>query len=148
MGREIERKFLVKGSFILDSVREVRIIQAYLSADPLRTIRVRISDDEAFLTIKSQDSDQIHDRKEWEVKIDLTDALEILEICLPGRIEKTRYIVPVGIHKFEVDVFHGKNEGLVVAEVELGSSDEFFEKPEWLGEEVTGKPEFYNSSLI
>lgn len=88
------------------------------------------------------------ERNEWEVELKLSDAKEILEICLPGKIEKSRYLVPYENHVFEVDVFHGKNEGLVIAEVELTDVNEWFEKPDWLGEEVTGRPEYYNSNLI
>jgi adenylate cyclase len=87
-------------------------------------------------------------RNEWEFPISVSDAKEMLKICLPGKIEKTRYIVPSGRHKFEVDVFHDKNEGLIIAEIELSSENEQFDKPEWLGEEVTGKPEYYNANLI
>ncbi len=148
MGREIERKFLVKGEFLKDSIRKTEITQAYLSTDPMRTIRVRIAGEKAFLTIKSRGNDNMSDRKEWETEIDVSDAIEILDVCLPGKIEKTRYIVPSGKHRFEVDVFHGKNEGLVIAEIELASPDEFFERPDWLDREVTGFPEYYNSNLI
>jgi CYTH domain-containing protein len=148
MGKEIERKFLVKGDFIKDSVKEIRIVQAYLSTDPMRTVRVRICDNKAFLTIKSSSNSDLFDRNEWETGLDLQDAAGILDICLPGRIEKTRYIIPWGNHKFEVDVFHGKNEGLIIAEIELENRDELFERPGWLGEEVTGNPGYYNSNLI
>lgn len=148
MGREIERKFLVKGEFLKDSIMKTEIVQAYLSTDPMRTIRVRIEGEKAFLTIKSMGNGNMSDRKEWETEIDVSDAFEILEVCLPGRIEKTRYIVPSGELRFEVDVFHGKNEGLIVAEIELGRPDQFFERPDWLGREVTGIPEYYNSNLI
>jgi adenylate cyclase len=148
MAKEIERKFLVKGSFLELAVKEIKITQAYLSVDSLRTIRVRISDDKAFLTIKSQENMIWYERNEWEVELKLSDAKEILEICLPGKIEKSRYMVPFGNHIFEVDVFHGDNEGLVIAEIELSNGNEWFEKPDWLGEEVTGRPEYYNSNLI
>jgi adenylate cyclase len=87
-------------------------------------------------------------RYEWEFEIPVSTASEILEICLPGRIHKTRYKVPYGNHTFEVDQFHGKNKGLTIAEIELQNEEEVFEKPDWLGEEVTGKPEYYNSNLI
>ncbi len=148
MAKEIERKFLVRGSFVELAVKEKRITQAYLSVDSLRTIRVRICDDKAFLTIKSRENMIWFERNEWEVELKLSDANEILEICLPGKIEKSRYLVPYENHVFEVDVFHGKNEGLVIAEVELTDVNEWFEKPDWLGEEVTGRPEYYNSNLI
>ena len=148
MGREIERKFLVKGEFKHQAVRHYEILQRYLSIDPDKTIRVRIAGRKSFLTIKSKPHGKSFTRGEWEIQIPKADAEEIMKICLPGKIEKTRYIVPSGKHMFEVDVFHDKNEGLVIAEIELDSESEKFEKPAWLGEEVTGKPEYYNANLI
>ena len=148
MAKEIEHKFLVTGNFLENPVKKSNIIQGYLSIDPLKTIRLRICDDRAFLTIKSQVSKMWHERNEWEVELSLSMAKEIIEICLPGRIIKSRYYVPCGQHTFEVDVFHGENEGLVIAEIELESIEEPFERPGWLGEEVTGRPEYYNSNLI
>lgn len=147
MAEEIERKFLVKGKFAHLSVKEQNITQAYLSVDPERIIRVRVSNGRGLLSVKSGIRSDFT-RNEWEFEIPLKTAAEILELCLPGRIDKTRYIVPHQNHTWEVDVFHGKNEGLVIAEIELSSEREEFEKPEWLGEEVTGKPEYYNSNLI
>jgi adenylate cyclase len=148
MPLEIERKFLVKGEFRHLSVKEMRITQAYLSIDPSRIIRLRICEDEAFLTIKSPVNVTSFSRNEWEIRIPLSMANEILEVCLKGRIVKTRYHVPFGKHTFEVDVFHDKNEGLIIAEIELSDEEEAFEKPGWLGDEVTGIAEFYNSNLI
>ena len=148
MAKEIERKFLVTGNFLENPVKKSNIIQGYLSIDPLKTIRLRICDDGAFLTIKSQVSKMWHERNEWEVELSLSMAKEIMEICLPGRIIKSRYFIPCGQHTFEVDVFHGEHEGLVIAEIELESIEEPFERPVWLGEEVTGRPEYYNSNLI
>ncbi|MCU0457319.1 MAG: CYTH domain-containing protein [Bacteroidales bacterium] len=148
MGREIERKFLVKGEFRRLAVSQYDILQRYLSIDPDKTIRLRLTGDTALLTIKGRPLPGSISRGEWEIPIAPSDAREIMEICLPGIIEKTRYIVPFDNHRFEVDVFHGKNEGLVIAELELTSEDEQFQRPEWLGEEVTGRPEYYNSSLI
>jgi adenylate cyclase len=148
MGQEIERKFLVTGEFRHLAIKKIRITQGYLSVDPARIIRLRISGNTAILSVKSPVNESVLSRKEWEFKIPVTAAREILEVCLPGRIEKTRYIIPSGLHNFEVDVFHGKNEGLCVAEIELSDEDEIFEKPGWLGEEVTGKPEFYNVNLL
>jgi adenylate cyclase len=147
MAKEIERKFLVKGKFAHLSVKEQNITQAYLSVDPERIIRVRVSDGRAVLSVKSGIRSGFT-RNEWEFEIPLKTAAEILEISLPGRIDKTRYLVPFRDHTWEVDIFHGKNEGLVIAEIELSSEDEEFEIPEWAGEEVTGKPEYYNSNLI
>jgi adenylate cyclase len=148
MAIETERKFLIKGEFRHLVIREINIIQAYLSIDPIKTIRVRIADDEAYLTIKSRPKKNSISRNEWEVAIDVEDAKELLSVCLPGKIIKTRYLVPSGKHTIEVDVFHEKNEGLIVAEIELNSDDEYFEKPDWLGKEVTGLPQYYNSNLI
>jgi adenylate cyclase len=148
MGIEIERKFLVKGEFKHLAVKNIRIIQTYLSIDRDKTVRVRIADDKAFITVKGRPAENSISRNEWEIQVSVPDAREMMKICLPGKIDKTRYLVPSGKHTFEVDVFHGKNEGLIIAEIELSSESERFEKPEWLGEEVTGKPEYYNANLI
>ncbi|HLN19566.1 MAG TPA: CYTH domain-containing protein [Bacteroidales bacterium] len=148
MGKETERKFLVKGEFIKQSIQKIDITQSYLSVDPQKTIRLRLADDEAYLTIKSPRSAGTLTRDEWEFRIPAEDAREMMKICLPGKVVKTRYIVPNGAHKIEVDVFHDKNEGLVIAEIELTSEDEKFLKPSWLGEEVTGDPRYYSSNLI
>jgi adenylate cyclase len=148
MGREIERKFLVKGEFKHLAARHYDIIQRYLSIDPEKTIRLRIAGDIALLTIKGRPGKNSFSRDEWEIPLSLSDAMEMMEICLPGKIEKTRYLVPCGKHIYEVDVFHDKNEGLVIAEIELSSESEEFEKPGWLGVEVTGRPEYYNANLI
>jgi CYTH domain-containing protein len=148
MATETERKFLVKGEFRHLAVREIKIIQSYLSIDPDKTIRLRIADDKAFLTVKSRPLKNSITRNEWEVEIPVVDAEEMMSICLPGRILKTRYLVPSGKHIFEIDVFHEKHEGLIVAEIELTSENENFIKPDWLGEEVTGMPQYYNANLI
>jgi adenylate cyclase len=148
MATETERKFLVKGEFRHLVAKEIRIIQSYLTIDREKTIRLRIANDNAFLTVKSRPKKNSITRNEWEVAIDIKDAEEMMTICLPGKIVKTRYLVPSGKHTIEVDVFHEKNEGLVIAEIELTSDDEYFEKPGWLGEEVTGLPQYYNSNLI
>jgi CYTH domain-containing protein len=148
MATETERKFLVKGDFRHLAVREISIIQAYLSRDQDKTIRLRIADNKGFLTIKSRSKTGSITKNEWEFQISLSAATEIMNLCLPGKIVKTRYLVPSGNHTFEVDVFHDKNKGLIIAEIELSSEDEQFEKPEWLGDEVTGKPEYFNSNLI
>lgn len=148
MGLEIERKFLVKGEFNIVPVKQSNITQAYLSVDPDRTVRLRITEDEAHLTIKTSSGNTGFTRKEWEIPIPLSTANELIEVCLPGRIIKTRYIVPYSDHNFEVDVFHGRHEGLIIAEIELSEETEEFSKPDWLGEEVTGRPEYYNSNLI
>jgi adenylate cyclase len=148
MALEVERKFLVKGRFEHLAVKKFRIRQSYFSTDPKRIIRLRITDDTGLITFKSKPGDNSFSRNEWEFEIPLKEAEEMFDICLPGLIDKTRYIIPVGKHFFEVDVFHGKNEGLVVAELELLSETEEYERPEWLGVEVTGKTEYYNSNLI
>lgn len=148
MATETERKFLIKGEFRHQVIKKIEITQAYLNIDPVKTIRLRIADDIAYLTVKSRPGINSITRSEWEVEIPVKDAREMMNICLPGRIVKTRYLVPSGDHTFEVDVFHDKNEGLVVAEIELDYDDEQFEKPDWLGEEVTGLPQYYNANLI
>jgi adenylate cyclase len=147
MATETERKFLVKGEFIHLAVRKISIIQLYLLKDPQKTIRIRIADDKAFLTIKTPLTVESIARSEWEFQIPLKDANEIMQVCLPGKVIKTRYLVPAGKHKFEVDVFHDKNEGLVIAEIELESENQQFDIPEFIGEEVTGNPAYYNSNL-
>jgi adenylate cyclase len=148
MATETERKFLVRGEFRHLAVRAIKITQAYLSIDPQKTIRIRLADNKAFLTVKSRPQKNSISRNEWEVEIPVTDAREMMNICLPGRVVKSRYLVPSGKHTFEIDVFHEKNEGLIVAEIELNSDDERFEKPDWLGDEVTGMPQYYNANLI
>jgi adenylate cyclase len=147
MARETERKFLVKGDFMHLAVSKIEITQCYLTKDRDKTIRMRIAGDEAILTIKSSAAEGSITRGEWEFPVSLVDALDILNLCLPGKIVKTRYLIPSGKHTIEVDVFHDKNEGLIIAEIELEFDDEVFEKPEWLGEEVTGRIEYLNSSL-
>lgn len=148
MGVEIERKFLVKGDdYKAEAVRSFFIKQAYLSPDPSRIVRIRISEERAFLAVKTSKQGESISRSEWEYEIPLTDGIGIFKICATGTIEKTRYIVPSAEHFFEVDEFHGRHEGLVIAEIELGSEDEEFEKPHWLGEEVTSDPAYYNSNL-
>jgi len=148
MGLETERKFLVNGSFIEYASGSKEIIQAYLAAGPEKAIRLRIAGEEAWLTVKSGSESGSISRGEWEYRIPVNEAIEMLPLCIPGKIVKTRYFVPAGKHTWEVDVFHDRNEGLVIAEIELGTDDESFEKPGWLGEEVTGNPAYYNSNLV
>jgi len=148
MATETERKFLVIGEFRHLAIKEIRIRQYYLSIDPDKTIRIRITDDKAFFTIKGRSSVNSISRSEWEYPVPVRDAEEMTALCLPGRIEKSRYLIPAGRHTFEVDVFHGKNDGLTIAEIELSTDDELFERPAWLGEEVTGNPAYYNANLI
>lgn len=151
---EIERKFLVHSDlFKQQAIRSYAIKQGYLCKDPEKTIRVRIRDERAFLTIKSCALREGLAKFEWEREIDINDGLELLQICLPGVIEKTRYIIPStkgeGARErvWEVDVFHGRLEGRILAEIELGDENEPFERPEWLGEEVTGQPQYYNANM-
>ncbi len=148
MAQEIERKFLVKGDFKSQVSKATKIVQGYLSSTPERAVRVRIKGDKGFLTIKGIGNESGTSRYEWEREISLVDATDLLKICEPGAIDKTRYIVKAGNHTFEVDEFYGDNNGLTVAEVELKSEDEQFEKPDWLGEEVTGDVKYYNSMLM
>ena len=147
MSKEIERKFLVRGDFKSQAFRSERIMQGYLSSVPERTVRVRIKGNEGFLTIKGQSNASGLTRYEWEKEIPVDEARELLQLSEPGMIDKTRYFVQVGKHVFEVDEFYGENEGLILAEIELQSEDEPFEKPEWLGKEVTGDPRYYNAML-
>lgn len=148
MNIETERKFLVKdASYKEAAVRSYRIAQGYIAHDGGNTVRVRIRDNEGFLTIKGPSLDGIS-RQEWEKLIPLQDAEELMGLCHGGIIDKTRYIVPAaGELFFEVDEFHGDNEGLVMAEIELPSPDTPFDRPAWLGEEVTGDKRYYNSYL-
>lgn len=148
MGKEIEKKFLVKGEFKPDLKKKIRITQGYLSSVPERTVRVRIKGDKGFITIKGIANDSGASRFEWEKEIPLNEVKDLLEICEPGVIDKTRYLIDSGDHTFEVDEFYGDNEGLVVAEVELSDENEFFVKPDWLGTEVTGVTKYYNSMLM
>lgn len=146
--REIERKFLVSGvSFKDDAARSYRISQCYLTKERGRSVRVRIRDDKAFLTIKGPADEGGMSRFEWEREIPVADAEALMTLKVSSIIEKRRFIVPFEGHTFEVDEFYGDNEGLVMAEVELGSEDEAFAKPSWLGKEVTGDRRYYNSSL-
>jgi adenylate cyclase len=148
MGQEIERKFLVAGEFRAGVVKSQRIVQGYLSSVPERTVRVRIRGESGFLTIKGIGSASGAQRYEWEREIPAGEAEELLRLCEPGVIDKTRHLVPVGGHTFEVDEFHGENDGLVLAEVELASEDESVQLPGWLGDEVTGDVRYYNSMLM
>ena len=137
MAQEIERKFLVKGDFKADSFKATRITQGYLSSVPERTVRVRVKGEKGYITIKGKGNDSGASRYEWEKEIPVDEVKELLKLCEPGIIDKTRYLVKAGEHTFEVDEFYGENEGLVMAEVELKDENENFIKPAWLGEEVT-----------
>ena len=147
MHLEIERKFRVAGDFKAAATHCSHIQQGYIASGKGRTVRIRIRDDKGYLTIKGPAGEAGLSRYEFETEVPLSDARDLLLLCEPGIIDKHRYLVPVGHHVFEVDEFHGDNEGLVMAEVELGSEDEAYERPDWLGEEVTGDRRFYNSHL-
>jgi CYTH domain-containing protein len=145
---EIERKFLVlDDSYKQLSYAASHIAQGYICSERGRTVRVRIRDERAYLTIKGPSENNGLSRYEFEREIPLEDARQMLQFCEPGIIDKTRWLVKSGHHTFEVDEFHGENEGLVVAEVELSSEDETFEKPHFIGKEVTGDRRYYNSQL-
>ena len=149
MAQEIERKFLVKSdAFKKESVHKMRITQGYLSSVPERTVRVRIKGDQGFITIKGIGNASGASRYEWEKEIPVEEVNELLKICEPGVIDKTRFNVKSGDHTFEVDEFYGDNDGLVVAEIELSSEEEDFKKPEWVGKEVTGDVKYFNSMLM
>lgn len=145
---EIERKFLVESTdFIKESTVNNRIVQGYLNSNPERTVRVRIKGNKGFLTIKGKGNENGTTRFEWEKEISLSEAEALLQLCESGIIDKIRYEIPLGKHTFEVDVFSGENQGLIIAEVELTFENEFFEQPNWLGKEVTGDKKYYNSHL-
>tara|TARA_R110002049_G_scaffold155109_2_gene319943 strand:- start:3673 stop:4143 length:471 start_codon:yes stop_codon:yes gene_type:complete len=145
---EIERKFLVKtDAYKSKASLQKRIVQGFLNTDPERTVRVRIKGEAGFLTIKGVSNTSGTSRFEWEKEIAVSEAEQLLKICEEGVIDKVRYNVTVENHIFEVDEFYGNNEGLIVAEVELQDENERFEKPDWLGKEVTGVVKYYNSQL-
>ena len=147
-GLEIERKFLVKGDgYKRQAYSSSRIQQGYICSGHGRTVRVRIRDARGYLTIKGPARNGGFGHYEFEKEITLTEAEELMRLCEPGIIDKTRYLVKSGQHTFEVDEFYGENEGLVMAEVELGSEDEPYEKPDFIGKEVTGDRRYYNSHL-
>ena len=145
---EIERKFLVNTlEFIDQSHKSNKITQGYLNSHPERTVRIRLKDEQAFITIKGKSNESGTSRLEWEKQIDYTEANQLINLCEDYVISKTRYLVTSGEHTFEIDIFHGDNEGLILAEIELTSEDEQFSKPSWLGQEVTGDLRYYNSYI-
>ncbi|AZQ64384.1 CYTH domain-containing protein [Flammeovirga pectinis] len=145
---EIERKFLVKSFNPKLASKFFRIVQGYITAEKTKTVRVRIKGEKGFITIKGQSSDDGLSRYEWEKEIPVSEVEALLKLCEPGLIDKIRYEIPIGEHIYEVDIFEGDNKGLIVAEVELSSKDETFEKPDWLGNEVTGDNRYYNAMLM
>ncbi len=147
MAKEIERKFLVKGEEYKTLAKGVNYRQGYLSTVKERTVRVRTIDSEGFLTVKGITVGA--SRAEYEYKIPAAEANEMLDnLCEKPIIEKNRYKIAQGKHTWEIDEFLGVNMGLIVAEIELTAEDEKFEKPSWIGEEVTGDPKYFNSNLI
>ncbi len=148
MAQEIERKFLVlDDSFKHEAFSKSHIQQGYICSERGRTVRVRIRDERAYLTIKGPSENGGLSRYEFEREIPLEDGQQMMQLCEPGIIDKTRWLVKSGKHTFEVDEFFGDNEGLVVAEVELAYEDEPYEKPHFIGKEVTGDRRYYNSCL-
>lgn len=149
MSLEIERKFLVKNDdFKKEAHQKKRIQQGYLNADKSRTVRIRIADEKAFITIKGKSNTSGTTRFEWEKEINKKEAEQLLDLCERPIIDKTRFFVKARHHIFEIDEFYGDNQDLIVAEIELNSENESFQKPLWLGKEVTGNKKYYNSSLI
>jgi adenylate cyclase len=147
MGEEIERKFLVSGDAWRETAKGTRYRQGFLSTEPERTVRVRVAGPRGSITVKGKNVGPR--RAEFEYEIPMDDAERMLDtLCKRPVIEKMRYTLVVGSHTWEIDVFEGDNVGLVVAEIELGSADEAFEKPEWVGDEVTGDPRYFNSNLV
>ena len=147
-GLEIERKFLVCGEgYKQQAFHHSRIKQGYISSRRGATVRVRLRDGQGFLTIKGPSDAKGMSRYEFEKEISADEAAHLFELCEPGIIDKTRYLVRAGNHTFEVDEFYGDNQGLVMAEVELQSETETFEKPSFIGQEVTGDRRYYNSHL-
>lgn len=145
---EIERKFLIRSDeYKNKATSKKRIVQGFLNTHPKRTVRVRINEDKAYLTVKGKSNVAGTSRFEWEREIDIEQAKDLLELCEKTVIEKTRYKVPNGDFMFEVDEFLRENEGLVIAEIELQNEYDVFDQPAWLGEEVTGQLKYYNSLL-
>ena len=145
---EIERKFIVTGEWKHLATSKTHIEQGYFDTAPGCTVRIRIRDDKAYLTIKGPSADGGLSRYEFETQIPMDDGREMMKLCRPGRIDKTRWLVPNGRHTIEVDEFHGDNDGLIMAEIELNAPDEPYERPDFLGQEVTGDPRFYNKALM
>lgn len=149
MALEIERKFLVlNDSYKRDSYESVHIIQGYICREPGKSVRIRVSNNVGYITIKGKSFDNGLSRFEWEKEISLDDANDLLKLCSDGVIDKIRYKLKSGDHIFEVDEFYGDNEGLVIAEVELNSCDEYIILPGFIGKEVTGNIKYYNSNLL
>lgn len=145
---EIERKFLVKNeTYKSESIKKQLITQGYLSSDPKRSVRIRICEQNAYITIKGQTSESGTSRYEWEKEINIEDAKQLMLLCREGVVTKIRHLIPFKNHTFEVDEFLKDNSGLVIAEIELSNENEDFERPRWLGKEVTGIKKYYNNQL-
>ncbi|WP_299325890.1 CYTH domain-containing protein [uncultured Maribacter sp.] len=145
---EIERKFLVKSDdYKSEATSKTRIVQGFLNTDPNRTVRVRIKGDAGFITVKGKSNASGTSRFEWEKEITVEEADALLKLCEKGILDKYRYEISVGNHVYEVDEFFVDNEGLTIAEIELNDENESFQKPAWLGIEVTGEVKYYNSQL-
>ncbi len=148
MTREIERKFLVKGNFKKHAIKSYKITQGFLSTVPERTVRIRTKGNEGYITVKGIGNNSGTTRFEWEKEITIKEAEKLLLLCEPTIIEKVRYIIPTSTNLFfEVDEFFEENRGLIIAEIELPEEHTFFERPGWLGKEVTGQKKYYNSML-
>ena len=147
MAQEIERKFLVKGEFKQFALSSTYIVQGYIYFDKEKSVRIRIKGDKGYITVKSSVGDSKVTRNEWEYEIPASEANEMLRLCGENVLEKTRYIVNIKNLVVEVDEFYGENEGLLLAEIELTNESQQFEKPEFLGHEVTGQPRYYNAQL-
>ena len=145
--KEIERKFLVKGDFRPFITKSTGIKQAYFIKDVQHAIRIRITTDKAWITIKGKPEQDGISRFEWEKQLDLEEANVLFERCTLGKIEKIRHLIPIGKHTFEVDEFLGNLKGLIIAEIELKHPQETFEMPDWLGTEVSKDMRFTNASL-
>lgn len=148
MAFEIERKFLIKGDYKDSVTKSDHIVQGYIATLGPKTVRIRIRGDKGYITIKGKSNATGVSRFEWEKEIPLGDAVQLMDLCDGGVVEKVRHLVPFAGHTFEVDEFLGDNSGLTVAEVELRSEDEVFDRPSWLGEEVTQDRRYRNSNLL
>lgn len=148
MLQEIERKFRVKNTtFLQETTSKFKIVQGYLNSNPDRTVRIRLKENKAFITVKGKSNDAGTTRFEWEKEINYTEAEQLIQLCEDFIIEKTRYEVTYLNQLFEIDIFEGKNKGLIIAEIELESPNQKVVFPDWLGKEVTGDVRFYNAYL-
>lgn len=147
MNTEIERKYLVYGDFTKYVSKKQKIIQGYLSKDPNRTVRIRLTDNAGFITIKGESDASGMERFEWENEIPLAEAKNLINLCLPTPISKTRHLVNYKNQTFEIDVFHAENEGLIMAEIELENKEQEVILPDFIGQEVTNDARYYNSYL-